>query len=741
MNKTLLGYIASMFTAMFMTGCTQDETIPSYIFEDGVEIRISRTSSLEFENSLTSLDGYLYAPSGKLTESYQNIQINEGECRLKMAYVEGSQLMLLANGNGLQTEAGFNTIDEQKEAVYTYNPEDGMPHMFMTGQMRMSNGMTDASVTLVRGLARIDLKLHDQDMKVSGLSISGLADRMFVWNNGTVSTPENTDTYELSISNEFSSSAEGIAYVLEQNSEVGAHIISINIEEGNYRYELKGELPKTLERNKIYAVNVYGMGQGGRINIETSLWDEGENSEASENISPIIDVEHSHIGNGVSYNSEKNELRIEFSGTEDTSLRLNVPEGYTPMIDGISDEVELINGEKGYALNINSRKRFLGNPQDVVLIKMISPERVQEASEFLKIIFETTPVKLTGNISFDETRTYDFNRYVDGELGRLVLPEGWTADVEIDDGAKWIKLDAETLNGVTRIVAGWRPNDPEADGSDQEAKIVLTDTSSGFTDTYTVIRQNWSLPVININGTWWCKYNLRGNVKDFEDQISVAEDAVIKEKGDFATYLSTCTGDEFLRLAGDQYVGGKTEGLKPTQDEEGKLFFEGYNPSGAIDFGSMPATQMAPDGYQIPTYDDYRFFTWGTNSNMGYSSNVFNNGMNGTWYARLRYEMKYRQLETENLNYGDVTIYKFWRESNSSEEWVLFGLGHQWQTGAGNISPMYILFAICDRTGNTWGMEGYTKANGSGNWYKYAAHNSGKTRMIRCIKTPVEYIY
>lgn len=730
-------------TAAMVGSCTQDEMSPNYVYDEGLEIRFSRTSSQEEENVVSSLDGYLFAPKGKLSASYPDIQITDGVCNLKMAYNDGSRLMLLANGNGLvQSAEGLGTIDELRESVYTYNPSESGPQMFMTGELPMTAGMKNASVSLVRGLARIDLNLHNPGIKVSDVTITGLADRMYVWSRESVTTPEEAGTYSATVGGEFASSAEGIAYILEQDGNVGPHVVTLNVEDGPNSYTLSGKLPEVIERNKVYAVNVYGMGQSGKIEIETETWEDGENIEASENISPVVDVALSDMGTGAEYRPETNELTVKFTGTQNTSLKLNVPQGYTPKIDGISEEVTLVNNNGSYVLDINSRQRYLGESKDVVMVKMLQNDEHTEAREFLKITFETTPVRLTGRLKFDETRVHDFKGYADGELGRLVLPEGWTVSLVIaSDEDQWMKLDSESLDGVTRIVAGWRPNDPKADGRPQIAKVVLTETASGAQDEYTIKRQNWSLPVINFNGVWWCKYNLRGNVKNFADQVSIAEDADIKAQGDFATYMNNCSAEDFLRLAGDQYVGGKPDGLKPVMDADGKMYFDGYDPEGAVDFGSMPATQMAPDGFQIPTYDNYRFFTWGTNQNMGYNANVFNNGMSGDWYARLRYEMKYRTLVTDNLNYGDVTVYKFWRESNPEEEWVLFGLGHQWQVGSGNISPMYILFAISDRTGNTWGLEGYSQSNGSGNWYKYASHNSGKTRMIRCIKTPVEYIY
>ena len=38
--------------------------------------------------------------------------------------------------------------------------------------------------------------------------------------------------------------------------------------------------------------------------------------------------------------------------------------------------------------------------------------------------------------------------------------------------------------------------------------------------------------------------------------------------------------------------------------------------------------------------------------------------------------------------------------------------------------------------------EGYAQASRPGqNWFKFTAQNSIKTRTVRCIKSPVEYIY
>ena len=73
---------------------------------------------------------------------------------------------------------------------------------------------------------------------------------------------------------------------------------------------------------------------------------------------------------------------------------------------------------------------------------------------------------------------------------------------------------------------------------------------------------------------------------------------------------------------------------------------------------------------------------------------------------------------------------------------MLAGLGHQWDTTPGNIARMSLLLATYGNASKTWMMEGYANADRPGqNWFKFVANNSTKTRVLRCVKTPVEYIY
>ena len=113
-------------------------------------------------------------------------------------------------------------------------------------------------------------------------------------------------------------------------------------------------------------------------------------------------------------------------------------------------------------------------------------------------------------------------------------------------------------------------------------------------------------------------------MKNFNDQILINSDPA--KDSSLADYLTSCSDDEFLHILGDQYQAGKPEGLQLTHDDS-SFYYEGYK-SQTNNFGTLSPTVMAPDGYQIPDFDDYRFFTGSTNFNLGYfNPGAFNNGL------------------------------------------------------------------------------------------------------------------
>ena len=292
--------------------------------------------------------------------------------------------------------------------------------------------------------------------------------------------------------------------------------------------------------------------------------------------------------------------------------------------------------------------------------------------------------------------------------------------------------DGTSGKRIYRLLGGWRPNDPKADGREQSGFVLISDPDGTDREAYTVKRLNWGLPVVRMGPVWWSRYNLRGNVKDFRDQITCGKDPAAQDE--LFTMLQEMPADDLQALMGDQYQAGNLTGLPLMHDGSGFLY-GGMKPS-AQNFGLLDPEVMAPDGYMIPAYEDYAFFAANDNFNLGGTGERSFTNRTG---QRLSVRIAERRVSFLGHDYGTVAFYDFEHEGS---RWTLFGLGHQWNPEPGNIAGMNILLATYGHGSRTWAMEGYASTDKKDeNWLKFAENNSVKTRTIRCIKTPVEYIY
>lgn len=476
-----------------------------------------------------------------------------------------------------------------------------------------------------------------------------------------------------------------------------------------------------------------GLGASAKVDVIAGDWESGDGTVSENRPLGVIDASASELSGGVRINATNDTVNVPYYGS-DFRLALLGEEGARIKVEGtvdgvIVDQTAARTLQKVAEVSVSSKVRMPGTKKEYIYLDVYSRDTYAAR---VVLVFEGSPVRLEGQIRFDSDGICDFNRYIDGELGMITLPEGREIRLEFaGDSPHWMKLD-QNEEGSWRLLGGWKPNDPEADGRVQEGKIVISGTDGLHREVYTVRRINWGLPVVNIHGTWWCKYNLRGNVKRFEDQVLIQSDPATQEN--LAQYLMNCSESELLALMGHQYQGGNNDGL-PLSHNGNSFYYDGMKSSGQ-NFGTMDPSEMAPDGYRIPSYEDYAFFSWGDNVNLGgVGSRPFNNKTG----QRLNVTVAERDVSFLGNHFGVVSFYDFEQDGN---HWVLYGLGHQWNTTPGSIARMNILFATYGHSSNTWGMEGYASSENPGNnWFKFVPQNSQKTRTIRCVKNAVEYIY
>lgn len=673
---------------------------------------------------------------GQLQETYGPlVPGDDGRCYLNLADNRGT-LYFLANASQVTAlEAlvpGATTLDDF--LAFSASTSDMTEHgLLMSGREELgSQSVSELTVAMTRSVARIDLESTDQGVEVLQVCIDGLVDEGYLNPQATATPPQNAviTRFDKQYSTPLSNARETIFYLCEQQ---GTDIqVEVLVRFRDALHKMKASLPTTIRRNTVYTIHVYGRGGDVTMNISNGDWEQGDTSGSETQIKARVNIEDSALPANVKVNSTCDSVFIPYT-ENNFNLVLDAEPGATVTVDGRITGVSVQatasrNLEPIARLAVSNVHRLPGTIREYIYADVYK-EQIHKGR--IVLVFLPSPIQLEGSIIFDEDGICNFDRYVDGELGRLTLPDGKIATVETDNGqTPWIKL-AENA-GSYRILGGWKPNDPEADGRMQEARLVITDSDGSNREVYPIRRRNWGLPVVNIGGTWWCKYNLRGNVKSFDDQISIADDQAAGTG--VLDRLTTCSDDELLSLMGGQYQGGNPDELSLSHN--GTAFYHEGMKGSAQNWGQIPATQMAPDGYQLPTYDDYAFFVWGTNCNIGGVGTRTHQNSQGQTITVNIVEREARFLE---VSYGTIAFYDFEYEGN---HWTLYGLGHQWNTTDGNIAQMSIIMAITGNTSNSWYMEGYAQASRPGqNWFKFTAQNSIKTRTVRCIKSPVEYIY
>lgn len=733
-------YILTVASAglFLLSGC-QKEKIRQDNAADG-SLRISIISSgmnygitTESETNIHTLDAYHFE-NGILSKSFNSLQIDEkGVCRLDIKQKNG-MLYFLANDANITSRANLtNNVTTLEEFLQLTATADEMTSksLLMSGHTELDGENASLSVSLKRTVARIDLESAFQDAEVNSITIRDIALIGLVNEGGNKSVLTNIEKTDLTKDfgeQPFKNKKESLYYLPEQTS--NGHEVEIMMTANGGWHRLRTTLP-ALKRNTVYTLRVYGNGANLNVEVLTDNWESGDSSASGLTLKGLVDKENSQLSEGVTVN-ERGDTVFVPCWESNFQLTLAAETGAEVSIFGGAEGVTVTPATRSRELspvaqiNVASRQKMPGSKHEYVYLD-VHKDQVQTGRVVL--VFTPNPIELSGLIQFDENGECDFNRYVDGELARLILPEGKTATLRFgEEEAQWMKLTDEG-NNTYRLLGGWKPNDPKADGREQAGELIITDKDGSHPETYTIRRLNWGLPVVNVNGTWWCKYNLRGNVKNFNDQILINSDPA--KDSSLADYLTSCSDDEFLHILGDQYQAGNPEGLQLTHDDS-SFYYEGYK-SQTNNFGTLSPTVMAPDGYQIPDFDDYRFFTGSTNFNLGYfNPGAFNNGLG----QRLNFKVVERNATFQGLQYGLVTFYDFEYEGS---HWTICGLGHQWD--ATSISKMMILLATYGNGGSTWMIEGYSNSEGRGNWFKYTGNNAQKTRTIRCIKTPVEYIY
>lgn len=357
----------------------------------------------------------------------------------------------------------------------------------------------------------------------------------------------------------------------------------------------------------------------------------------------------------------------------------------------------------------------------------------------LTLVLSENPIKLEGLIHFHDGYEFDFGRYIDNELGLITLPESKKLTVEYESGeGHWIKLEEqdETPNSF-RIIGGWKPNDPTANGRKQKATLVICNTDGTDREEYTVVRRNWGLllPTSTVYGG--------ANTMPWEIQrISATRYFLLTTRlpRQERRFLITCA--TVLLKSSSNYGSGSirktTQGMEVI-DDGGVAKLKGYGPSSAH-INRLDATAMAPDGYELPSMENFERVLNSTSGTIwlmwdGSHTTAWNGGSNIQRRQRRRNDVTVGSVALSDLIY--IQMYN--NAEQQYEPLVWYGPGAQWDDSGikhGHYNAM--LWAThSPSNGQGWFYNGtmaglYPNKNGAG---------SNDTRLLRFKKSDVEYIY
>ena len=706
------------------------------------------------EDAIDRVNAYLFE-GGRLTRVYEELPTSEQGCDLQLERLSGT-LYVVANGRPeVASTVPAPGLAEAEWLEATIGNGSGAPELFATGRLDLDEvpaGQPSVPLTLTHGTARLDLRLRVAGtVSVDRVTLLNAASTGYLLPREPVATPAGSELadFEPSGSLPLTEDTPGLAYLHEQDN--ASLRIRLEGQIDGKPYTLESALPRPVLRNRIYTVTLRKDVIDTEARLTVEAWtDGGETAVEPDLDTPLtVDADRSSIPADVRIAEAGRTLVLPYTETEillavtsDSQLEVLPLTEFPLTVEEVStgsgpDDMNLFRIHKSlYAPNrpaaeveVRFRRKGLEQvyPEDRILLQLAA-----------------NPSRIEGDLDFDNAAyTVDFDRYVENELGRFVLPEGKELFVEFDDDEDpWVLISASSERSDTfRVVGGWRPNDPTANGRRQSARLVICNREDGsMREEYTIVRRNWGLPVTWFHGVWWCKYNARGNSRSFEDQVlSSADPAAMAGKSLF-DYLASCTAEEFYDLWGWAYQGDSGVGMRVVE-QDGKAVMEGFSTDISAHINRLPADALSPEGYELPSMEEFNRVFDATDYIWMMWSGTHTLKVPWEGHSRVsRSQQRRNGLTIGTLSLNDLLSVRMWSPDFPSDEGITwYGPGAQWNADGIMHSNHYnnILFSVHSPEGSGWYING-----GLGNMYM-TKNGAGTrdTRILRFKKSDVEYIY
>ncbi|MGL4992988.1 MAG: hypothetical protein ACRC6R_02460 [Bacteroidales bacterium] len=400
------------------------------------------------------------------------------------------------------------------------------------------------------------------------------------------------------------------------------------------------------------------------------------------------------------------------------------------MVDGSDLDISREYGDDylGNSFRIRFNQKGLKESHSKSLVYFMERGGEEFSQKPIVIIQEASRLEMLVDYSEVGAGEIQFSDYIDGTLAS-VKPQfdvlSYTIDSDNKEDYQWVIM--QRRSGRYNIEGGYKPNDKDANGDLQTSSITL-EFSDGVQESFSFSRIRRSLPVVKFGDLYWSKYNMQGDSKSFEDQISFDQDVE-----NLWGYLKECEGEAFVQYAGSQYCGLNTKGLELGVNSKGRLEYIGYADAfGGSTINSIETDSHCPKGYQVPT-ETQMISVVGSSVVSLIALKAGEESSSGYLVNKERFTVdRYRRKAISAFDKTIDNTYIIRLTNAKGESMVVNGVGYQSEPNSFN--PGYWLLAAVSSAKDQAGF------NNSRNNFYMQGHSAKKTVSIRCVKTPVNYV-
>lgn len=752
---------------LFCLSCN-DQLDKENLFDGTDRIVCAEVSRLSSDNSvddngeetIESIRAYLF-DEGVLVKKYTNIKHSGNRYEFPLDALRGN-LYIVANDSRLpgfsSPEPGYS---EEEWTQSVIRSTEGQAQMAYTGVVSLTD-YTAADrlipVSLKRVAARFDLRIAVAGTaEVRSITFKQVQKAAYLFPQSAVATPEGSSAIDIPLVPEqpYTASENGILYLYEQNNADLKVALSASID--GKEYSLETNLPEKISRNTVYSITLRKDVIDAEVQLTVEEWKDGGDTTLKPGIDDrlVIDSALTELPGNVTVANEGSMLILPHLATDfivaiqsDSELEVFPVADPSLTVEPVSTgELKNKAARSLAGINLFRIRKKLYSPNMKTVDTRVYFHRKGLTHSYPE---DNIHIRMTGNPTTSQrvlefgidTYTHDFNRYIDNEFATFTLPAEKEMLVEFaEEEDRWIRIDNESGSNTWRVLGGWRPNDPTANGRQQSATLVIRNKADqSDREEYTVIRRNYGLPVTFLHGVWWCKYNAIKNSKAFDDQILSSADPAVQANKTLFQYLTDCTPDEYYKLWGWAYQGNSGQGMQVIE-KDSVIVLERFTRDEKVHINKLPPTTLSPDGYELPSMEEFnRLFDATDYVWMMYNgTHTLRNPWNG------HSKVKRQQLRKNGIQVGSMTISNLIYIALSSPDFpeheplVWYGPAAQWNDTGILHSGHYnnILFGVYSPTGEGWYMNG-----GMGNLYMIKnGASSYDTRILRFKKSDVEYIY